>query len=175
MKIELNETNSHPVKDDIPINEILEAYDKAYDITDDEMRALHVWKDAMAGKPSNPLKRLRLVEQTIPTMLHIISNMEHYANLTKNLLVSTWENQGKMANKRWTQADDEQLIEYVASGDFSMGAIASMFGRTPSAISARVTKLVGVGKISQEIAGRFIGTLNGEHVVGIIDGELTKQ
>ena len=80
----------------------------------------------------------------------------------------------KKSNQRWTQEEDEKLIEAVCSGKFTIVEISCSFGRSPTAIKTRVSHLVGVSRISQEIAGKFIGTLNGACIEGNIRGKLQK-
>ena len=83
---------------------------------------------------------------------------------------------GKARNnrKRWSAGEDELLIEYV-SKNVSIHEISKIFGRTPAAISTRVSELVGINKLSQEIAGKFIGKLNGMDIEAHIDGTLIKN
>ena len=82
---------------------------------------------------------------------------------------------GERGRKRWTQQDDELLIEMAAQEDVTIIDLSKQFGRTPGAIQSRISRLVGIKKLSAEIAGRFIGTLNGEFVEGNIDGIVRKN
>lgn len=82
---------------------------------------------------------------------------------------------GERGRKRWTQQDDELLIEMAAQEDTTIIDLSKQFGRTPGAIQSRISRLVGIKKLSAEIAGRFIGTLNGEFVEGNIDGIVRKN
>lgn len=79
-------------------------------------------------------------------------------------------------NKRWTPEEDEMLIEYLCLENEppSQVELALAFGRTPAAIKTRVSHLVGIGRISQKVAGRFIGTINGEEIEGRIEGTVMK-
>lgn len=81
---------------------------------------------------------------------------------------------GERGGKRWSQEEDEMLIEMAARDDYTIIKLARAFGRTPGAIQSRISMLVGINKISAKVAGRFIGTLNGEHVEGDISGVLRK-
>lgn len=85
------------------------------------------------------------------------------------------ENIGERGRKRWTSQDDELLIEMASHDDTTIVDLSQQFGRTPGAIQSRISKLVGIKKMSAEIAGRFIGTLNGEFVEGDIDGTVSKR
>ena len=77
-------------------------------------------------------------------------------------------------NKRWTAEEDELLIELVAREKREPLSIALSLGRTPAAINARVSKLVGINRIDYKVAGHFLGTINGDAVTGKIDGIITK-
>ena len=76
--------------------------------------------------------------------------------------------------KKWRPDEDEMLIELASTGTMSMTDLAQAIGRTPSAISSRLSTLVGIGRVSQEIAGRFTGTMNGQMVSGNISGTLER-
>lgn len=84
------------------------------------------------------------------------------------------DKQAEKSRKKWTQEDDELLIEIVARGDTSINEVSLIFGRTPGAISTRVSYLVGIKKISESVAGKFTGYLNGGYVEGIINGTVRK-
>ena len=77
-------------------------------------------------------------------------------------------------NQRWTPQEDELLIEMVCA-DRHPFEISSTLGRTVPSIKTRVSKLVGLKRISQEIAGKFIGTFNGIEMEGDIEGTLYKE
>lgn len=75
------------------------------------------------------------------------------------------------ANKKWTKQEDETLIELVCSDhDHSIFEIAIAMGRTVGAIQTRLSNLVGLNRISQKIAGKFIGEINGEETEADIVG-----
>lgn len=82
---------------------------------------------------------------------------------------------GDQGRKRWTQEEDELLIEAATDGTKTIIDLSKEFGRTPSAIQNRITKLVGIKRLTADVAGRFIGTINGEFVEGDIDGTLRKE
>ena len=84
-------------------------------------------------------------------------------------------NVGERSRKRWTPEDDDLLIETAAQDDATIFGMAKEFGRTPGAIQSRISHLVGIKRMSVEVAGRFIGTLNGEFVDGDIDGVVSKS
>ena len=84
-------------------------------------------------------------------------------------------NVGERSRKRWTPEDDDMLIEAASQDGATIFGMAKEFGRTPGAIQSRISHLVGIKRMSKEVAGRFIGTLNGEFVEGDIDGVVSKS
>lgn len=122
----------------------------------------------------NMAQKYRTYERYVPTLLKL------YFTFQKMV-----EDQGKQIERyekaasarkyaRWTDEEDTALVEMVAEGNIGIHELSTAFGRSPASISTRLTKLVGIGRISQEIVGKFVGTLNGEKVEGQIDGTLTK-
>lgn len=97
--------------------------------------------------------------------------LEKYSTSYKDLETGTSRNN----NKRWTADEDEKLIELVCAGEWSPIEISTTFGRSIPAIKTRVSKLVGLKRLSAEIAGQFIGTIDGEKVEGRIDGKVYKE
>lgn len=81
--------------------------------------------------------------------------------------------QNARARKRWTDAEDALLIERAADGE-DVQQIALHFGRTPGAVTARISYLVGVKRITQAFAGSIRGYLNGEEVEGTFVGDLRR-
>lgn len=127
------------------------------------------------GGGCKPAEQLRIFRKYVPRLITLY-------NLAVDVQKGALKNADRAINattersgKRWTPEEDEVLVELASRDEESAFSIATKVGRTPGAVQSRLSQLVGIGKISQEIAGRFIGTLNGEHVVGVIDGELTKQ
>lgn len=79
------------------------------------------------------------------------------------------------ANKRWTAEEDEMLIEFVTDEEITPLEVATILGRTPAAINARVSKLVGINRIDQKVAGHFLGYINGEKTEGSIEGIVSRK
>lgn len=79
----------------------------------------------------------------------------------------------KNKNKRWTEEEENWLIDLVVN-DTPIIDISTAMGRSPSAIKSKVSNLVGLKRISQNIAGKFFGTINGEEVTGLIKGTVCK-
>ena len=112
------------------------------------------------------LKEWRKLGRKLEKALPLMSDLNDALSSQVNQVV---ENSSLNKYKRWTPEEDELLIESIANGD-SVMKVASVFGRTPQAISARVSVLVGIKKVSKEVAGRFLGTINGVETAGAIKG-----
>ena len=78
-------------------------------------------------------------------------------------------------NSRWTKEEDERLIDVVCQEGWTPFELSASFGRSIPAIKARVSKLVGLKRVSQEIAGRFFGTIDGVETSGSIEGIVYKR
>ena len=76
-------------------------------------------------------------------------------------------------NRRWSEKEENLLIELVVS-DTPVLEISTIMGRSASAITSKVSKLVGMERISQKVAGKFFGTINGEEISGEIKGTVQK-
>lgn len=135
---------------------------------------LHAKMRDLAECPPKPAQLLREIKKYLPSFVkafEIATKLLRSVVEENNQLLS---GMSERSRKRWSKGEDNLLIEY-ASKEMSVFEIAGALGRTPAAISTRISKLVGIGKISQEIAGRFIGEINGEAVDGYIDGTLHKN
>ncbi|MGX8696352.1 MAG: hypothetical protein ACSW8D_08210 [Prevotella sp.] len=135
--------------------------------------ALDALAEALQGKmPIN--KELATYRKYIPSfMVEFFDQGE----LILSLLESVDEVDSGMAKrnrKRWTEEEDEQLIEMAANGS-SMTLMGFALDRTPTAVQTRISYLVGIEKLSVDVAGKFIGWLDGELVEGDIDGTVSKR
>lgn len=72
---------------------------------------------------------------------------------------------------RWSKEEDEILIDMVCK-DMSVAHAATVLGRTPAAVSSRITELVGVKRLAQDVNGRFVGKIEGLEVEGHINGTI---
>lgn len=121
-------------------------------------------KEEMAGVDSAFDKIIgdmrELLEKTTPKVM----TLDEVADLEEHQFV-------------WIEINDSDdlLISAVCSGNFTPLSLAAAFGRSPSAISSHLSYLVGVKRVSQSIAGRFIGQMNGEEVNADIVGTIYKK
>lgn len=77
------------------------------------------------------------------------------------------------ANKRWNDEDDNELIE-MACNDIPEVFMAAKLKRSPSSIKTRISYLVGTKRLSQKVAGKFIGKINGEQTEANLVGTIYK-
>lgn len=78
------------------------------------------------------------------------------------------------ARKRWSKEEDDLLIDLVVQGESEV-VISTTLGRSVSACKTRCSTLVGIGRTTVEVAGYFIGQLNGENVDGMIHGHVLPE
>ena len=129
-------------------------------------------------RSSPPAKRLKVANKYVPILLR------GYAAALKVINKSVKEHDRTLSQidgasqersrKRWTKDEDEFLIDSIARGDSAL-KVSSQLGRTSEAIKTRVSYLVGISKVESDVAGTFIGTLNGVEVSGNLEGKLKKQ
>lgn len=137
------------------------------------LEALRVLVPMMQQRPKLA-KELGAYRRYVPALIEYID----YQNKINNGYTRTFDRYESASAERnyarWTEKEDELLIELVCS-DSSLLSVSTTMGRSPSSIKTRVSKLVGLKRISQEIAGKFIGTIDGEYVEGIAEGTLYKN
>lgn len=107
-------------------------------------------------------------------MLRLFKAQHSICQAAENTIKRSNDKTSERSHKKWSSIEDEQLIDAVSKGDSSIIELSCAFGRSPSAIKSRVSYLVGIKRVSSEIAGRFIGTLNGISIEGNIKGQLVK-
>jgi len=138
----------------------------------------------------NAVQQLALVSKQRPKSLvievkqyrkYVPILIESYIKITEGLQKSIMQQEryGKISydrgNKRWTREEDESLIEIVCDGSANIHEISTIFGRSPGAIKTHISDLVGRRRLTQEVAGRFIGTINGETSEAVICGTVHKE
>ncbi len=79
----------------------------------------------------------------------------------------------KNKNKRWSTEEENYLIDLIVK-DVPIVEISTILGRSASAITTKVSSLVGLQRLSQNVAGKFFGTINGEEISGVIKGTVQK-
>ena len=121
-------------------------------------------------RPKSIVEELRVYRNNMPALIDYVMEITEFNEKTSKELDRVYEKTDERANKRWTPEDDELLIEQVCDEGVTPVRLSTIFGRTPSAISSRITYLVGVKRLSQSVAGRFIGKMDGHEVDADIEG-----
>lgn len=119
------------------------------------------------------INELIVYRENVPTLIQFIADIAKY-NFGLEFVngLATMPNVNK--NRRWSKTDDELLIDLVCN-DMEIKNISSVFHRSPTAIAARISHLVGVKRLSQKVAGKFIGTADGEEAEFQLEGTLYKR
>lgn len=126
-------------------------------------------------RPGNVVVEVQTFRKYVPLLL------DYVLDLSKINRAACLENERihkktyDRSNKRWSNDEDERLIELICQEESSMTEISAIFGRSPQAIASRITTLVGRKRISQNVAGRFVGYINGEKTEADIAGTLHKE
>lgn len=125
-------------------------------------------------RPKNILQELNIYRKYVPDVFKWIEGYNKALQDANRETKRFYSNVSEKSHKRWTPEEDELLIEQICNGEMSINEISNVFGRTPQSISSRVTVLVGRKRLSQEVAGKFIGTINGEQREAELVGTLYK-
>lgn len=136
--------------------------------------AVFAIEDMFHNKPSmlTEVKTYRKHVKTIIKLLHQQQELiDGYSEMFNRLVSDSEEKKGS----RWQPEEDELLIKLVCDGEASMLEISTTLGRTVPAIKTRISKLVGIKRISKEIAGRFVGLVDGHKTECFISGELFNE
>lgn len=126
------------------------------------------------GKGCSPGEALRIFRKYVPVVMdnyRILQEVNTAAMKETDRAVNATT---QKKNKRWTPEEDDALVNLAAEPENTTMRIAVTMGRTPGAVQTRISQLVGIGRISQAVAGRFIGTIDGEYAECTIDGEVMK-
>ena len=118
--------------------------------------------------------QLQQFRKLVPELLKAYSELVEVAGASVKQLERACAKSEQNKNRRWTEEEDHWLIDMVVQ-DTPAIEIATTMGRSVTAIKSRVSKLVGLQRISQNIAGKFFGTINGEKISGIIEGTVQKK
>ena len=143
--------------------------------TDAQVKKFHEEVNRLLNNPKeSPYVQLQKWRKLGMQMYKILKSNTECTKMSEKQYNELTKSVGSNATRRWTDNDDELLIDLICK-DMPVLEIASVFGRTTAAIQTRVSYLVGIRKLSSEIAGKFTGTLNGASIEGNIRGQLIKQ
>lgn len=135
--------------------------------------ALDALTCAIMGKMSMA-KELKTYRKYVPALVIELFDTLEVLSMTYDSIDAVDTGMAKRNRKRWTNEEDEQLIEMAADGA-SMSLMGLVLDRTPTAVQTRISYLVGIERLSVDVAGKFIGWLDGELVEGNIDGTVSKR
>lgn len=126
-------------------------------------------------RPKSIVVELQLYRKYVPLLVKCLAETIALKEAMKEENDRFYGKSAGNSNKRWTKEEDELLIEEAAKEDATINEISITFGRTPSAIAGRITYLVGRKRISQAVAGRFVGFIDGEKKESEIVGTVYKK
>lgn len=144
--------------------------------TDAQVKRFHEEVNRLLSNPKeSPFIQLQKWRKLGMQMYKILKSNTECTKMSERQYNELTKAVGSNANKRWSEDDDELLINLVCDNNMTLLEIASVFGRSVSSIQSRVSYLVGIRRLSSEIAGNFMGTLNGTNIEGNIRGKLVKE
>lgn len=119
-------------------------------------------------------EQIRIFKKYVPKLIGLYKSCHEALCASAKNEARLYDSTAERSGKRWQSDEDELLVELASRDEMSMTEMSVTMGRTPGAIQSRLSQLVGIGKVSQSVAGRFIGTIDGEHVHGYIQGDVSK-
>lgn len=145
------------------------------DSESDMIRLINKIDELTYHPAGNAFKQLQEWRKIGKHMGAIIETCYELNMASENQIKRLSDKTGERSNKRWSNREDEDLIDLICDHNASIIEISSILGRSPAAIQRRLSHLVGIKRVSSEVAGKFIGTLNGASIEGNIRGQLIKQ
>ena len=124
----------------------------------------------LSQERSNVSKELMTYRKYVPVLLKYILQEEDCIKMLNRHIERMMNDSEEKKYQRWTPEEEETLIDMICSGKYSMIELSTTLGRTVPAIKTKVSNLVGIKRLSQEVAGKFIGKIDGASVEGNISG-----
>lgn len=128
----------------------------------------------VSNPPSNSYIELTNYRKLVPVILQYVESLAADNDRYVKMLNRFADDSKEKSHKRWTEQEDNLLIEMVCK-DESMPILSAALGRTVPAIKTRLTYLVGVKRLSQKVVGKFIGEINGEQTEASLAGTIYKE
>ena len=125
-------------------------------------------------RPKSIIVELNMFRKYVPVLIKYVLTLSSLNNDITNAQQRIMDSSCDNNNKRWSKEEDGQLIEQACDPNNSLTHLSVIFGRSPQAISSRLTTLVGRKRLSQDIAGRFVGYIDGVKSESDIVGTIYK-
>lgn len=135
-------------------------------------KAVFAIEDMRHQRP-NVANELRTFRKYVPILIRFCYQQQKLIDGYEKLFARIESDSEDKKGQKWCDQEDELLIELACSG-MSMLELSTTLGRTPGSIKTRISRLVGTKRISQEIAGRFVGYVNGIHTECSVNGTIYK-
>lgn len=126
--------------------------------------------NVLTQRPKSIIVELNTYRKNIPIIIEYIVQEARIRNDLIRQNDRFYSSKAEKDKKRWTEEEDNALIEKACYPDTSLLQLSIDFGRTTSAIQSRLTYLVGVKRISKPVVGRFFGKADGKDVEMYLDG-----
>ena len=127
------------------------------------------------NRPKSIIVEVNTYRKYIPKLINYIKERDKLLDFAIKQIERYENDCDDKRFKRWTPEEEEMLINLVCDENYSMLQISTMMGRTVPSIKTKISNLVGVKRLSQKIAGRFIGTMNGENIETNLNGIIYKE
>lgn len=147
----------------------------ALDFINHVLPAFKACTNVVINRPKSILDELRVYRKHVPVLLQYYGKVAEVLNMSAEATQRLDKSNPDNARRKWTEKEDNLLIEEVCKDDANLAKLAIMFGRSPGALQSRITHLVGVKKISQAIAGKFVGKIDGVLTESDIAGVVYKE
>ena len=140
------------------------------------------WLDAgvqlmklICHRPKSIIAELSLYRKYVPILLKQMDTLTEANKKSAMQIERNSKIEYDRSGKRWSKDEDESLINLVCDGNVNIHELCTAFGRSPGAIKTHISELVGVKRLTLEVAGRFVGIIDGQSAESEIKGTLYKD
>ena len=128
----------------------------------------------LSHRPKSIVAELNTFRRYVPLILEVYLKMSEALNKSILQINRCTDIDYGRANKRWSREEDEEIIDLVCEGKMNIHQLSTIFGRSPGAIQTHISELVGRERLSQAVAGRFVGMIDGISAEADICGKVFK-
>ena len=128
----------------------------------------------LSQKPKSIVAELNTYRRYVPLILEAYLKMSEALNKSILQIDRCTDIEYDRANRRWSREEDEEIIDRVCEGKLNIHQLSTIFGRSPGAIQTHISELVGRERLSQAVAGRFVGMIDGISAEAEICGKVFK-